>query len=130
MFEHTLQKSVKASRRRDIVQEIYYFKYKVVVKFKIVGLSNIETIQDGAKFKTNKGGVEVNVKSSLVRDYLGRFEATAYKKFLRGIYEKWIIPSRIEQFESELINLSDLFLGQAKAYLDLEGKSRHEILAS
>ena len=41
---------------------------------------------------------------------------------MRGVYEKWVIPSRIEQFEEKLISDCDEFLSQAKAYLDLEGK--------
>ena len=96
--------------------------FEVRVNFRILGLTNVEINQKGAKIKTNQGQVDVKVKGTLVRDYEGKFETTASKKFLRSVYEKWVIPSRIEQFEEKLITDCDEFLNQAKAYLDLEGK--------
>jgi len=99
-----------------------YFKFEVKVNFTILGLTNVEATQDGKKVKTNKGSVEVKIKGTIVRDYKGKFEASALQKFLRSIYEKWVIPSRIEQYEEKLIVDCNEFLNQAKAYLDLEGK--------
>jgi len=99
-----------------------YFKFQVKIKFRILGLREIEITQKGVKIRTNEGSVEVTFTGTLVRDYEGKFETTAHKKFLRSIYEKWVIPSRIEQFEDKLISECDEFLSQAKAYLDLEGK--------
>jgi len=103
-----------------------YFKFEITVKFKITALTNIEIVQGGAKIKTNQGSVEVGVTGTLIRDYEGKFETNAFNKFLRGIYEKWVITSNIDQMESKLAGDCDEFLGQAKAYLDLEGKSRHQ----
>ena len=99
-----------------------YFKFKMMVKFKIEGLKKVEINQNGAKVETNKGSVEVAIKGILIRDYAGKFETSAFKKFLRSIYEKWVITSRINEFEDKIIGDSDEFLSQAKAYLDLEGK--------
>lgn len=99
-----------------------YFKFEVKVKFEIIALTEVEIEQGGAKVKTNKGKVKVIVKGILVRDYDGKFEKDAFRKFLRSIYEKWIITSRINQFEEDLFGDCDEFLGQAKAYLALEGK--------
>jgi len=99
-----------------------YFKFKVKVDFVVRELTEVEVIQEGIKVKTNKGSVQVKVKGILIRDYQGKFEKTAIQKFMRSIYEKWIIPSRIDEFERRLINNCDEFLGQAKAYLDLEGR--------
>jgi hypothetical protein len=99
-----------------------YFSFEVKVGFKINGLTNVEINQGNAKIKTNKGSVEIKVKGVLIKDYQGKFETTAFKKFLRSIYEKWVIPSRIEEFEGKLVGDCDEFLSQTKAYLDLEGK--------
>ncbi len=100
-----------------------YFKFEVVVQFRVFGLKDIEVLQEGQKIKTNKGRVEMQVNGILIRDYAGKFETTAFKKFLRNVYEKWIISSEIEQFEERIMLDCDEFLKQAKAYLDLEGKS-------
>src|SRR3989344_2507735 len=99
-----------------------YFKYEVEIEFKVDNLTNVEIAQGGAKITTNKGTVSVAVKGDLVRDYQGKFELTAFKKFLRSIYEKWVIPASVEEYKGKLAGDCDEFLGQAKAYLDLEGK--------
>ena len=99
-----------------------YFRFKGKVKFKINALTNIEIMQGEAKVKTNQGSVEVSIKGILQRDYEGKFDRSSYRKFLRSVYDKWVVPSRIDQFEGRLISECDTFLGQAKAYLDLEGQ--------
>ena len=99
-----------------------YFRFDIKVSFSIGGLTNVEINQSGAKVKTNKGSIKIGVKGILVRDYEGKFERKAFNKFLRGIYEKWVITSRIEEFEDKIAGDCDEFLSQAKAYLDLEGK--------
>ena len=90
--------------------------------FYVWGLKNVEVSQGGKKIETNQGIVELRVNSFLVRDYKGKFETNAFNKFLRSIYEKWVIVSRIEEFEYKIKEDSGEFLNQAKAYLDLEGK--------
>lgn len=102
-----------------------YFKFEVKVKFKCLGLKEVEITQDGKKIKTNSGQVEMSIKSTLVRDWQGVYDKTSFQKFLREVYDKWIIPSRIDQFEGKIIGDSDEYLGQAKAWLALEGRERH-----
>jgi hypothetical protein len=99
-----------------------YFRFDIEVRFMIRGLKEIEINQGGAKVKTNQGWMKINTKGVLVRDYEGKFETNAFNKFLRSIYEKWVIPSRIEEYEDKVAEECDEFLSQAKAYLDLEGK--------
>jgi hypothetical protein len=99
-----------------------YFKFQIKVEFKIIGLTNIELTEDGKKIKTNKGSVEMKVQGILLKDYKSKFEKNGFQKFLRGIYEKAVIYSRIDQMEENLIIECEKFLSQVKAYLDLEGK--------
>ncbi len=99
-----------------------YFSFEIKVEFRVLRMKNIEIVKEGIKMGMNSGSVEIRVKSTLVRDYKGKFEMSAFKKFLRGIYEKWVIPSRISEYQGKIASSSDEFLGQAKAYLDLEGK--------
>lgn len=99
-----------------------YFKFEEKVKFRVLRLKEVEVTQNGVKVKTNQGQVKVTVKGTLIRDYEGKFERTGFRKFLRGVYEKWVIPARIIQFEDKIIADSDEFLSQAKAWLALEGK--------
>lgn len=99
-----------------------YFKFKVDVKFEISGLKNVEVMEGSKKVKTNEGQIKISAKGTLIRDYEGKFETSGFQKFMRSIYEKWVIPSRISQFEGKLADNCNDFLEQAKAYLDLEGK--------
>jgi len=99
-----------------------YFKLKIEVNFLVIGLTEIEITKDNKKIKTNKGSVEMKIAGSLVRDYKGKFEKTAFQKFLRGVYEKLVIPSRVDEFQEKVVIECNKFLEQAKAYLDLEGK--------
>jgi len=99
-----------------------YFKFLMKVTFRIYGLKDVEITRGSVKEKMNKGEVKVKVEGILWRDYDGKFERTYWRKFLRGLYEKWVILSRIKQFEDKIVEKSDEFLQQAKAFLDLEGK--------
>jgi len=99
-----------------------YFLFEGVIELIVRKMTKIEINQQGIKIETNKGNAEIKVKGMLIRDYQGKFERNASQKFLRGIYEKWIIPSRVEEYENKIIAYCNDFLEQAKAYLDIEGK--------
>jgi len=99
-----------------------YFKFEIKIEFEVVGLTQVEVVQNNIKIKTNKGRVKVKIKGILVKDYQGRFETSGLKLFLRAIYEKWVIASGVTAMEDKLSDWCDEFLSQAKAYLDLEGK--------
>ncbi len=98
-----------------------YFRFDTKVTFKILRMAKIEINKDGQKISANQGIAEVKIKGIIVRDYLGKFEKNGTQKFLRAIYERWIIPSRIEEIEEKIIEDCDEFLSQAKAFLDIEG---------
>ncbi|MBU2503998.1 MAG: hypothetical protein KJ879_03015 [Nanoarchaeota archaeon] len=110
---------IKWSGKRKITD---YFRFDIKVEFIILGLKNVEISQGGAKVKTNQGSVEMTVKGILVSDYNGKFDKNWYAKWFRGVYEKWIISSRVVEFTDKIASDCDEFLSQAKAYLDLEGK--------
>lgn len=110
---------VKWTATREVTD---YFKFELKIEFKVLGMTKVEVMRGNAKTSTNKGSVEIKVKGNLLRDYKGKFEISAYKKFARGIYEKWVISSRIDQMKDNLANLCNEFLSQSKAFLDLEGK--------
>ena len=99
-----------------------YFHYEVKIAFEVEGLTEVEVVRGGEKINTNKGKIKIKISGSINKDPAGQFETSAKTKIWRGIYEKFIIPSRIKQYEDELINGCLEYLGQAKAYLDLEAR--------
>lgn len=99
-----------------------YFKFEAFVKIKIDGMKKVNVKQGEANIQMDSGTVEVEIKGTLVKDYQAKFETSAFNKFLRAIYEKYIISSNIDEKEEKIITECDEFLNQIKAYLDLEGK--------
>jgi hypothetical protein len=99
-----------------------YFRFDIKVEFRVLGMTNVEMMKDGKKISTNKGNIEMKVGGFLVKDYQGKFDKDSFRKFLRSIYDKWVIPSRIDQMEDKLAGDCDEFVTQVKAYLDLEGQ--------
>jgi len=96
--------------------------YLLLGRWVMAQYKHIKVPQGGAKIKTNQGAVEVEIKGIIVRDYEGKFEMSAFKKFLRGVYEKWVVPAMVEEHKTKIAEDCDKFLNQAKAWLDLEGK--------
>ncbi len=99
-----------------------YFQYIVKATFFLTDIKKVEVQKGNIKTLMDKGAVKLTVKGILARDYMGNFEGSAFRRFMRSVYDRWVIPSRIEQLEDKLAGKCDEFLNQAKAYLDLEGK--------
>lgn len=99
-----------------------YFKFSIKINWTIIGLKEVEVMKEGKKVKMNNASVEIKVKGVLVKDYENRWENHPFWKFLRGIYERYIIRSRIDDYESKLQGEAEEFIAQCKSYLALEGK--------
>ncbi len=99
-----------------------YFREKMKVTFAVKNMSQVKVKRDGVEVDANKGSVEIKLKGILVKDFQGKFDMNAYKKFLRGVYEKHVIVTAVKELKKKVSTDCDEFLGQAKAYLDLEGR--------
>jgi hypothetical protein len=101
-----------------------YFRFILKIDWLILGMTNVEIMKDNIKVKANKGVLEIKVTGFLEKDWENRWENTAYMRFLRGIYDKFIIRGRIETYEDKLAEEMDEFVSQMKAFLALEGLKR------
>ena len=99
-----------------------YFKFLLKINWRIIGMTDVEVEKNGKKIRMNKGYPEIKVAATLIKDYEHRWEGNAFLKFLRGLYDKYIIRGRIEHYEEKIYEEGDEFLAQAKAFLALEGK--------
>ncbi|MAH47599.1 hypothetical protein CMI37_17390 [Candidatus Pacearchaeota archaeon] len=99
-----------------------YFRNIIEMKWLILGMTDAEVEIEGQKQKTNKGEVKIDVKGTLERDYEKRWENKPMWKFLRGVYDKYIIRATMEQYEGNLIQKSSSFFEQIKAFLNLSGR--------
>ncbi|MEM1535244.1 MAG: hypothetical protein QXE64_00190 [Candidatus Pacearchaeota archaeon] len=99
-----------------------YFRFEIEIKWRISRLVDIEITKEGKKIKANKGEVEIKFSGTLERDYENKFETSAFTKFLRSVYDRYIIRTRIEQMEGELTKEVIDASNQVKSYLVLEAK--------
>jgi len=99
-----------------------YFRFDGRVRFHTVAMKKVELVQDGKKIKTNQGEITVKIRGTLTKDYKNRFEESLVLRKWRAIYEKWIIASRVDNYETKLVNFCNDFMNEAKAFLELEGK--------
>lgn len=98
-----------------------YFKFEIKIKMKVEDLENVQIKKGEKNIMTNKGRIELQVGGNLIRDWQGKFERTAFQKFMRAIYERWVIPATVEEYEDKLIGQANEFIAQVKAFLDLQG---------
>jgi len=99
-----------------------YFTFLIKVHWRFLQLKEIEVVKEGKKEKMNSGTAEIKPQAILVKDYEHRWEDQPIWKFLRGIYDRYIIKSRIDEYEDKLKEEIEEFLAQCKSYLSLEGK--------
>jgi len=99
-----------------------YFRFEIDVNWHMIGMTSVEVEIDGVKQPMNKGQFELEVKSVLQKDYENRWENRPLLKFLRTLYDRYLIRERIEGYEGKLISEMDEFVAQCKSFLQLLGK--------
>jgi hypothetical protein len=99
-----------------------YFKFQIQADWHILGMSDTEVEIDGKKKKTNKGEVEIIFKANIIKDYEKRWEDKPMWKFLRGIYENYVIRSSVDEYEDDLEDDVKEIISDLKAFLKLEVK--------
>ena len=99
-----------------------YFRFIIKAYWHVMGMSSVDVEIDGVKQKMNKGQFEIEVKSILEKDYENKWENAPFWKFLRTLYDKYLIKERTEQYEGKLIGEMEEFVAQCKSFLALTGK--------
>lgn len=99
-----------------------YFRFRIKLKIRITRMITVEVMRAGVKTTRDKGEIEVKFGSFLEKDYENKWESNPISKFLRGIYDKYIIKTRTEAYEDKLGSEVDEVIAQLKSYLALEGR--------
>ncbi|OIO41325.1 hypothetical protein COX97_01885 [Candidatus Pacearchaeota archaeon CG_4_10_14_0_2_um_filter_05_32_18] len=98
-----------------------YFQNEIKSDWRIIGMTDVEVEKEGRKIKANKGTFEVKFTGNLKKDYEGSWEKSAMMKFLRGVYERYVIEARVKEREEKIIKDVEEILEQVKAFLTIEG---------
>ncbi len=99
-----------------------YFKLEIAVKFEISEMTEVEAEIDGEKKKMNKGKASIELKGTVIKDYDGKWETSAFSKFMRDVYNKYVIPSRVYEINNMVEGNVRKLKDQIKAYLELSGR--------
>jgi hypothetical protein len=99
-----------------------YFKFRIKIDWLILGMTDVEVVKGGVKLNMNKGSLEIKFTVYLEKDYEERWSSTAFLKFLRGVYDNYIIRGRISDYEDKLCLEMNEISEQLKAFLVLEAK--------
>jgi len=96
-----------------------YLKFIISLKWHILGLKDAEIERGGKKESTNKGELKIKFESETEKDYEKRWEDNPFWKFLRGIYDKYVIRTTIEEYENRLIKESNDYVKEIKSFLQM-----------
>src|SRR3989338_11379589 len=96
-----------------------YIKFRIDIKFLILGLTTVEIEVDRMKRKTNSGDIEMRFDAYIETDYEGKWESQPITKFFREFYNKYIIKGRMEGYEVQLHEELYELMGEIKAFLNL-----------
>jgi len=100
-----------------------YFKAEIGIKWSIEGLTDVEVeiVGQSGKKKVNKGKIELSFSGILIRDYEGKWEVSPFYKFLRDAYNKYVIPSSVEDMQTKVSSTVISLKENIKSMLDLLG---------
>ena len=84
-------------------------------------MTTVEVERNGKKIKMNKGNFEIKITSTLIKDWGGTWDANPFQKFMRGIYDRFIIEGRIKQYDIKVFTDMEKLAEQTKAFLAIEG---------
>jgi hypothetical protein len=99
-----------------------YFKFQIKLIWLITGLKKIEVKKEDQKVTMNSGTVEIKFSAMIIKDYENRWENQPFWKFLRGVYDRYIIRSRIDYYEDRVEDELREIVAQTKAFLALEAR--------
>ena len=100
-----------------------YFKAEVGLKWRILGMSDVEVEVDGKKKKMNKfNEIGIEIKGVLVRDYDSKWNKNVTSKFFKEVYNKYVIPARNKEMEGKIEGFVQDFKEEIKALLELTGR--------
>ncbi len=99
-----------------------YFKIEIELDYEVKELSDVEVEIDGKKKKMNKGKIEIELTGNLIKDPESSWESTPLNRFLRDVYNKYIIPTRVESMNEKVkADVRDI-KEEMKAFFTLSGR--------
>ena len=99
-----------------------YFKFEISAHWIILGMKKVKVKKEGQEVTMDSGTMEINFEGSIYKDFENRWENNAFWKFMRGLYDRYIIRSRIDDYNVKLFEEVNELIAQAKSFLAIEGQ--------
>jgi len=99
-----------------------YFRFEIVIYWFVVGMKKIKVKKEGKEITMDSGTIDVKFQAILQKDYENRWENRPTIKFLRGLYDRYIIKSRVDDYELKIFQEINEIIAQMKSFLSIEGK--------
>jgi ABC-type Fe3+-citrate transport system substrate-binding protein len=93
-----------------------------MLEWHILGMKDAEIEVDGKKVSTQKGEVEIIFKANLIKDYEKRWEDKPFWKFLRSVYEKYVVRETVDEYEDDVEDEAKEMISEFKAFLNIPGR--------
>ena len=99
-----------------------YFQFEISAYWIILGMKKVKVKKDNKEISMDSGTLEIKFTATLKKDYENRWESTPFLKFLRGVYDRYIIRSRVSDYEIKLFEEINELIAQSKSFLAIEGQ--------
>ncbi len=99
-----------------------YFKNEITLHWIILGMKKVKVKKEGKEITMDSGTPEIKFEAYLQKDWENRWENNAFWKFLRGLYDRYIIKTRISDYEIKLFEEVNEVISQTKSFLAIEGQ--------
>lgn len=93
-----------------------YIKFIIKMDF-LIFLSDIEVEINGKKTKRELGSVEIRTGATIIKGE--SWDKTRGTKFLRNVYERYLIRERIENYKKDIYTEAHKLYDEIKAFLEL-----------
>lgn len=100
-----------------------YFRMNIIVKWKILAMTEVEVEVDGKRKKMNKfAELSFDIKGLLEKDYRNDWNTNAMQNFFKSVYNKYVIPKETMDKERAIVMTVQEFKEALKAFIDLTGR--------
>lgn len=99
-----------------------YFQFMINVNWRILGMKKVTIKKEGKEMSMDSGSLELAFSVTLIKDYEERWENQPFWKFMRGVYDRYIVRTRIEEYGKKAIIEVNELINECKAFLELEAK--------
>lgn len=96
-----------------------YTKYKLWSKAKILGAKTVKVKREGVPEPMQKAEVIMTLKGKIVTDWQNRWGTNPITKFLKGLYDKYLLGSTFESRKKELISVVNIIENELKSFFEL-----------